>query len=163
MNRSTQRLEEELRQLSKQLEVARESESAAEKRHNDENLLETERAQETRREEANRLRDRRASLVKELDRRAVEEKGWAPDQTEEGEALPGTGRAGALRIGPHPLLPERGFVIHDRKQATVVWVREVPTPARAAQLLRKHGVPWEEELLSHSLSPVPEKEEEEQR
>ena len=163
MHRSTQLLEEELSRLSEQLEVARESESAAEKRHADENLPETERAQEGRREEAIRLRERRVRLVKELDRRAVEEKGWAPDQTEEGEALPGAGRAGALRIGPHPLFPERGFVIHDRKQATVAWVREVPTPARAEELLRKHGVTWEEELLSHSLSQVPEKEEEEQR
>ena len=67
-----------------------------------------------------------------------------------------------MSIGPHPLLPERGFVIHDREQATVVWVREIPTPARAEELLREHGVPWEE-LLSHSLSPVPQEEEEEWR
>ena len=55
MRKSTQRLEEELGRLSEQLEVARDLESAAEKRHNDENLLETERAQEGRREEADRL------------------------------------------------------------------------------------------------------------
>jgi len=163
MRKSTQRLEEELSRLSEQLEVARDLESAAEKRHIDENLLETKRAQEGRREEADRLRERRTRLVKELDRRVLEKKGWAPDQTEEGEPLPGAGRTGTLGIGPHPLLPERGFVIHDREQATVVWVREIPTPARAEELLREHGVPWEEELLSHSLSPVPQEEEEERR
>jgi len=44
----------------------------------------------------------------------------------------------------------------DRAEATVAWVREVPSPARAAELLAEYGVRWEGELLSHSLSPVPE-------
>lgn len=49
-----------------------------------------------------------------------------------------------------------GFV----ESATVAWVRRVPTPARAEELLREHGVEWEQELISHKLPPVPEKEEE---
>ena len=52
-------------------------------------------------------------------------------------------------------LHQRGYVLYDRAEATVAWVREVPSPARAAELLAEHGVRWEEELLSHSLSPVP--------
>jgi hypothetical protein len=47
-------------------------------------------------------------------------------------------------------------VIYDRELAIVVWIRKVPTPSRAAKLLHEHGVPWEEELVSHGLSPVPE-------
>jgi hypothetical protein len=38
----------------------------------------------------------------------------------------------------------------------VAWVRGVPSPSRASELLAKHGVQWEGELLSHTLSPVPE-------
>lgn len=155
---STQRLKKELRHLSEQLEVARDSESTVEKEHAAEGTPETGVAREGRLEEENRLRERRARLVKELEHRAVEEQGWATDRFG-GVEEPGTGRAGRLRIGPHPLLPERGYVIHDRGLATVAWVRRVPTPARAAELLSEHGVPWEEELMSHGLSPVPEEEE----
>jgi hypothetical protein len=43
-------------------------------------------------------------------------------------------------------------------RATVAWVRRVPTPTRAEELIRAHGVLWEAELLAHSLSPVPEEE-----
>lgn len=161
MRRSTQRLEEELSRLPEQLEVARNSQSAVEKGHAAEGAPETGVTQEEgRRKEANRLRERRARLVKELERRAVEEQGWATDRVG-GVEEPGTGRAGRLRIGPHPLLPERGYVIYDRGLETVAWVRRVPTPARAAELLSEHGVPWEEELISHGLSPVPEEDEEE--
>ncbi len=119
-------------------------------------MAETEAALEGRREEVLGLRERRTRLLKELDRRAVAEKGWEPDRNQGDEALPGTGRAGRLRIGPHPLLPERGYVIYDRARATVAWVRRVPTPTRAEELMREHGVPWEAELLAHGLSPVPE-------
>ena len=157
---STQRLEEELSRLSEQLEVARDAESAVEQGgHAAEGTPETERAREGRREEADRLRERHARLVKEIERRAVEERGWETDRVG-GVEEPGTGRAGRLRIGPHPLLPERGYVIHDRGLATVAWVRRVPTPDRAAELLCEHGVPWEEEVMSHGLSPVPVEEEE---
>jgi hypothetical protein len=158
-HRSTRWLEEELSKTSEQLERFRALERAVAERHAAENTPETDAAYEGRREEADLLRDWRVRLVKELDRRAIEEKGWAPDRIG-GVEVPGTGRRGRLRIGPHPLLPERGFVIHDRELTTVAWVRKVPTPARAAKLLREHGVPWEEELISHSLSPVPEEEEE---
>jgi hypothetical protein len=157
-HKSSQWLEEELSQISKQLEIFRALERAADERHAVENMPETEAAHEGRREEADLLRDWRARLVKELDRRALEEKGWVPDCIG-GVEVPGTGRAGRLRIGPHPLLPERGFVIYDRELATVTWVRKVPTPARASELLCEHGILWEKELMSHSLSPVPEEEE----
>ncbi len=160
MMQSTRQLHEELAWLSAQLEAARDLEHAAEERHSDEGMAETEAALEGRREEVLGLRERRTRLVKELDRRAVAEKGWEPDRNQGGEALPGTGRAGRLRIGPHPLLPERGYVIHDRARATVAWVRRVPTPTRAGELMHEHGVPWEAELLAHGLSPVPEEEEE---
>jgi hypothetical protein len=160
MMQSTRQLHEELAWLSAQLEAARDLERAAEERHSDEGMVETETALEGRREEVLRLRERRTRLVKELNRRAVAEKGWEPDRNQGGEALPGTGRAGRLRMGPHPLLPERGYVIYDRARATVVWVRRVPTPTRAEELLREHGVLWEGELLAHVLSLVPEGEEE---
>ena len=77
-----------------------------------------------------------------------------PDSTPVGSA--GCGRAGKLRIGPHPLLPERGYLLHDRSEGTVAWVRGVPSPSRASEILAEHGVEWEGELLSHTLSPVPE-------
>ena len=35
-------------------------------------------------------------------------------------------------------------------------MREVPSPALAASFLAEHGAEWEGELISHSLSPVPE-------
>jgi len=159
MMQSTRQLHEELAWLSAQLEAARALEHAAEERHSDEAMAETEAALEGRREEVLGLRERCTQLLKELDRRAVIEKGWEPDRNQGGEALPGTGRAGRLHIGPHPLLPERGYVIYDRAWATVAWVRRVPTPTRAEELIREHGVLWEAELLAHGLSPVPEEEE----
>ncbi len=158
--RSTRQLEKELALLSEQLEVFRDLERAAEERHSDEGMAETETALEGRKKEAERIRRRRTRLVKEINQRAMEEQGWTPDHTEGGEALAGVGKAGRLRIGAHPLFPERGYVIHDRTRAVVAWVRRVPTPARAEELLREHGVEWEEELVSHNLSPVPEEEEE---
>lgn len=156
---STRQLHEELAWLSAQLEAARVLERAAEERHSDEAMAETEAALEGRREEVLGLRERRTQLLKELDRRAMTEKGWEPDRNQGGEAVPGTGRAGRLHVGPHPLLPERGYVIYDRARATVAWVRRVPTPTRAEELIREHGVLWEAELLVHGLSPVPEEEE----
>jgi hypothetical protein len=161
MRRSARQLEEELARLERELEAASDLERATERRHEDENTPETEVVLEARKTAAKSLRKRRVRLLGDLNQRAVEEQGWAPDDaTGEGEATPGCGKAGTLRIGPHPLLPERGFVIHDRKRATVAWVRGVPSPALAAEILAEHGVKWEEELLSHSLSPVPEEAEE---
>ena len=157
--RSTRQLEKELALLSEQLEVVCDLERTAKERHSDEDMAETEAALEGRKKEAERVRLWRTRLVKELNQRAVEEQGWTPDHTEGGEVLAGAGKAGRLRIGPHPLLPERGYVLYDRVRAVVAWVRRVPTPARAEELLRKYGVEWEEELVSHNLLPVPEKEE----
>lgn len=164
-------IEEELVRLEKELEAARGLKVAAEARHAEEDAPETEAVLEARRTRVAHLRKEHAGLMEELRRRAVEEMGWAPDGaggtaggtgegTEKDVALPGCGRAGRLRIGPHPLLPERGYLIHDRLDATVAWVREVPSPALAAELLSEHGVEWEGELISHSLSPVPEEAEE---
>lgn len=157
--RSTRQLEKELALLSEQLEVVRDLEHAAEERHSEEGMAETETTLEGRKKEAERVRQRRTRLVKELNQRAVEEQGWTADHTEGGEVLVGAGKAGRLRIGPHPLLPERGYVLYDRVRAVVAWVRWVPTPARAEEVLREHGDEWEEELVSHKLLPIPEEEE----
>lgn len=166
MNEKRNGLEVELAQASEELEAAKALAHAAEERHADEKRPETEVARDGRRKEADRIRERRArlaeELVKDLNGRILEEKGWAPDPARGDEESPESGRVGSLRVGPHPLLPERGFVLHDRQRATVAWVRRIPTPERAEKLLREHGVPWEGELLSHNLSPVPEQEEEEE-
>lgn len=161
-HQGTRQLDEELARLEEELEAARRLESAAEERHAKEGMEETEAVLEARRTRAEHLRKERAGFLGELRRRAVAEKGWAPDAAGGSGAdgaparSPGCGRAGKLRIGPHPLLPERGYLIHDRTEATVAWVRGVPSPARAAEILAEHGVEWEGELVSHSLSPVPE-------
>ncbi len=161
-HQSTRRLEEELARLEEELEAARCRESAAEERHAQEGMGETEAVLEARRTRAEHLQKERAGFLEELRRRAMAEKGWAPDDAGGPGAngaparSPACGRAGSLRIGPHPLLPERGYLIHDRTEATVAWVRRVPSPARAAEVLAEHGVEWQGELLSHSLSPVPE-------
>lgn len=159
-------LEVELAQTSEELDAANALAVAAEERHAEEKRPETEAARDGRLKEADRIRERRARLVEELVKnlngRIVEEKGWAPDPAAGDEESPESGRAGRLRVGPYPLLPERGFVLHDRQRTTVAWVRKVPTPERAEKLLREHGVPWEEELLPHNLAPVPEEEEEEE-
>jgi hypothetical protein len=159
---STHRLEEEMDRVEQELEAALVLERAAKDRHAEEGLPETEAVLEARRTRTAHLRKERVGFLEELRRRAVTEKGWKPDAAEDTGTdgaparSPGCGRAGRLRIGPHPLLPERGYLLYDRAEATVAWVREVPSPACAAELLAEHGVPWEGELLSHSLSPVPE-------
>jgi len=159
---STRALEGELARLEGELEAARGLEEDAEGRHAEEDAPETEALLEARRTKAEQLAGERDGLVGELRRRAVAENGWTPDAAggsgPDGEPAPssGCGRAGRLRIGPHPLLPERGYLIHDRAEGTVAWVRKVPSPSRASEILAEHGVGWEGELLSHSLSPVPE-------
>ncbi len=146
---STHQLEEGLARLEEELEAAQRLESAAEERHAQEGMEETEAVLEARRTRTEHLRKERASFLEELARRAVVEKGWAPDAAGGPGAdgaparSPACGRAGRLRIGPHPLLPERGYLIYDRTEATVAWVRGVPSPARAAELLAEHGVQWE--------------------
>jgi hypothetical protein len=160
---SARALEEELRHLEEELAAARNLEHSTAERHAEEGSQETEAVLEARKLQAEHLEAEREGLVAELRRRAVAEAGWEHDD-DAGVAGPdgapvrsaGCGRAGKLRIGPHLLLPERGYLLYDRAEATVAWVREVPSPARAAELLAEHGVRWEEELLSHSLSPVPE-------
>ncbi len=161
-HRNPRRLEEELARLEEELEAARGLERATEERHAEEDAPETEAVLEARRTRTELLAGEREGLVGELRRRAVEEGGWTPDDAGgsgvDGEPTrsAGCGRAGSLRIGPHPLLPERGYLIHDRAEGTVAWVRGVPSPARAAELLAEHGVEWEGELVAHTLSPVPE-------
>ena len=164
--RSTRQVREELGRVEKELASARLLERQTEERHAREGAAETEAVLEARRTRASDLEGERGALVDELGRRAVAEGGWRPDEA--GGSLPdghparspACGMAGRLRVGPHPLLPERGWVIHDRSAGTVAWVRKVPSPAGAAQILHEHGVAWDGELLSHSLAPVPEEAEE---
>lgn len=159
---SARALEEELRHLEEELAAARNLEHSTAERHAEEGSQETEAVLEARKIQAEHLEAEREGLVAELRRRAVAEAGWEHDAA--GGAGPdgapvrsaGCGRAGKLRIGPHLLLPERGYLLHDRSEGTVAWVRGVPSPSRASELLAEHGVEWEGELLSHTLSPVPE-------
>lgn len=160
--RSARWLQEKLRRLEGELEAARDLERATEERHAREGAPETEAVLEARRTHAAHLGRERKGIAEELRRRAVAEKGWKPDDAG-GTGSDGAptrslarGAAGRFRVGPHPLLPERGYLIYDRAEATVAWVREVPSPALAASLLAEHGVEWEGELISHSLEPVPE-------
>jgi hypothetical protein len=159
---SARALEEELRHLEEELAAARNLEHSAAERHAEEGLQETEAVLEARKIQAEHLQAEREGLVAELRRRAVAEAGWEHDDAwgagPDGAPVrsAGCGRAGRLRIGPHPLLPERGYLLHDRSEGTVAWVRVVPSPSRASEILAEHGVEWEGELISHSLSPVPE-------
>ncbi len=160
--RSTRRVREELGRVEKELAAARLLERQTEERHERGGSAETEAVLEARRTRAGNLQGERGGLVDELGRRAVAEGGWRPDEA--GGSLPdggparspACGTAGRLRVGPHPLLPERGWIVHDRSAGTVAWVRKVPSPAGAAQILHEHGVAWDGELISHSLEPVPE-------
>ena len=164
--RSTGHVREELGWVEEELASARLLERQTEERHAREGAAETEAVLEARRTRSGNLEGERGGLVDELGRRDVAEGGWRPDDA--GGSLPdggparspACGTAGRLRIGPHPLLPERGWMIHDRSEGTVAWVREVPSPAGAAQILHEHGAEWHGELLSHSLAPVPEEAEE---
>jgi len=159
---SARALEEELRHLEEELAAARNLEHSTAERHAEEGSQETEAVLQARKIQAEHLEAEREGLVAELRRRAVAEAGWEHDAA--GGAGPdgapgrsaGCGRAGKLRIGLHPLLPERGYLLHDRSEGTVAGVRGVPSPSRASELLAEHGVEWEGELLFHSLSPVPE-------
>src|SRR5918994_1540442 len=151
---SARALEEELRHLEEELAAARNLEHSTAERHAEEGSQETETVLEARKIQAEHLEAEREGLVAELRRRAVAEAGWEHDDAPVRSA--GCGRAGKLRIGPHLLLPERGYLLHDRSEGTVAWVRGVPSPSRASELLAEHGVEWEGELLSHTLAPVPE-------
>ena len=160
---SARALEEELRHLEEELAAARNLEHSTAERHAEEGSQETEAVLEARKIQAEHLEAEREGLVAELRRRAVAEAGWEHDAAGGGagpDGAPvrsaGCGRAGKLRIGPHLLLPERGYLLHDRSEGTVAWVRGVPSPSRASEILAEHGVEWEGELLSHTLSPVPE-------
>src|SRR5215207_9720261 len=124
---STHRLQEDMDRVEQELEAALVLECAAKDRHAEAGL-------EARRTRTAHLRKERVGFLEELRRRAVKEKGWKPDAAEDTGTdgaparTPGCGRAGRLRIGPHPLLPERGYLLYDRAEATVAWVREVPSP-----------------------------------
>ena len=158
----TNGLGEELRRVEAELESARFLERLTRERHEKEGSAETESVLEARRTRTGRLEQERGGLAAELGRRAVAEAGWSPDDAggsgSDGGPVPspGCGMAGSLRVGPHPLLPERGWIIHDRSEGTVAWVREVPSPAGAAEILAEHGVAWGAELVAHALEPVPE-------
>ena len=157
---SARALEEELRYLEEELAAARNLEHTTAERHAEEGSKETEAVLEARKIQAEHLEAEREGLIAEFRRRTVAEAGWEHDDARGAgtDGAPvrsaGCGRAGRLRIGPHPLLPERGYILHDRSAGTVAWVRGVPSPSQASQILAEHGV--EGELLSHTLSPVPE-------
>lgn len=163
--RSTGHVREELGRVEKELAAARLLERQTEERHAREGAAETEAVLEARRTRASDLEGERGGLGDELGRRAVAEGGWRPDDAggtpaDGGPARsPACGTAGRLRVGPHPLLPERGWIIHDRSAGTVAWVRKVPSPAGAAQILAEHGEEWDGKLIPRSLGPVPEGEE----
>ena len=129
---SARALQEELRHLEEELAAARNLEHSAAERHAEEGSQETEAVLEARKIQAKHLEAEREGLVAELRRRAVAEAGWEHDDA--GSTGPdgapvrsaGCGRVGKLRIGPHPLLPERGYILHDRSEGTVAWVRGCP-------------------------------------
>ena len=156
------RLEEDLGRLQKELASARRLEREAAERHDRMGTAETEAVLEARRTRIGYLLEERERVAVELGRLSVAEGGWHPDAAggtgSDGRPAPSPacGMSGTLRVGPHPLLPERGWLIHDRSEGTVAWVRSVPSPKRAAEILEEHGREWDPELLSHSLSPVPE-------
>ena len=160
--RSTRRIREDLDRVEEELAAARLIERQTEERHGREGSEETEAVLGARRSRAGNLEGERGELVAELARRTVAEGGWRPDDAggvgvDRKPARRGAGGiAGRLRIGPHPLLPERGWIVHDRSEGTVAWVRDVPSPARAAEILQEHGEEWDGELLAHSLALVPE-------
>jgi hypothetical protein len=114
---STHRLQEDMDRVEQELEAALVLERAAKDRHAEEGLPETEAVLEARRTRTAHLRKERVGFLEELRRRAVKEKGWKPDAAEDTGTdgaparSPGCGRAGRLRIGPHPLLPERGYLL----------------------------------------------------
>jgi hypothetical protein len=158
---SARALEEELRHLEEELAAARNLEHSTAKRHAEEGSQETEAVLEARKIQAEHLQAEREGLVAELRRRAVAEAGWEHDAA--GGVGPdgapvrsaGCGRAGKLRIGLHPLLPERGYLLHDRSEGTVAWVRGVPSPSRASELLAEHGVEWEGSSSPTRSRPCP--------
>jgi hypothetical protein len=121
---SARALEEELRHLEEELAAARNLEHSTAERHAEEGSQETEAVLDARKIQAEHLEAERERLVAELRRRAVAEAGWEHDDA--GSAEPdgapgrsaGCGRAGTLRIGPHPLLPERGYVLYDRSEGS---------------------------------------------
>ncbi len=141
--------------MEKELAAARLLERQTEERHDREGAAETEAVLGARRKHTRHLEEERGWLVTEIGRRAVAEGGWRPDDAGPASS-PACGAAGRLRVGLHPLLPERGWIIYDCSGGKVAWVRKVPSPARAAEILQEHGAEWEGELLSHSLLPVPE-------
>ena len=151
---SARALEEELRHLEEELAAARNLEHSTAERHAEEGSQETEAVLEARKIQAEHLEAEHEGLVAEAGWEHDDAGGAGPDGAPVRSA--GCGRAGKLRIGPHLLLPERGYLLHDRSEGTVAWVRGVPSPSRASELLAEHGVEWEGELLSHTLSPVPE-------
>lgn len=58
----------------------------------------------------------------------------------------------AVREGREPV-----FELYDEKREVVAYVREVPTPERAAELLERHGIPVEEgDRIRAGLPDVPE-------
>ena len=157
---SARALEEELKHLEEELAAARSLEHSTAERHAEEGSQETEAVLEARKIQAKHLEAEREGLVAELRRRAVAEAGWEYDDAwgagPDGAPVrsAGCGRAGSPHRSP-PLLPERGYLLHDRSEGTVAWVRGALSFAGVGDLGRARGGVGGG-LLSHTLSPVPE-------
>ena len=90
-------------------------------------------------------------MDKERDKESHDEElanaGWEPDGTfSEHLAI---GHAGDLYVivpaWVWGVIGSRVFELYDVQKNLSYWVREIPTPQEAAELLRKHGGPPEEE------------------
>ncbi len=110
-------------------------------------------------------------MMAEEIRQAFEAAGWEvgePIGEEEAERLEMVIRAEAGRyaiIAPRSVivLDEPVFELVDADSGTAIWVRKIPTPQRAAELLARHGVPAEEANTIDPTTPpsppmVPEEE-----
>ena len=111
-------------------------------------------------------------MMAEQIRQDFEAAGWTtgdPISEEEAERLEMVVRAEAGRyaIVAHRsvmVLEKPTFELVDTESETVIWVREVPSPQRAAELLARHGLPAHQadttDPVTAPLPPlVPEKEE----
>jgi len=93
-------------------------------------------------------------------RQAFEATGWE-DIGEEAERLEMAirGEAGRYTIAAHRsvlMLDDPVLELCDRDLARVAWVRKVPTPDRAAELLAEYGVPADEaDTMDPATSPHP--------
>lgn len=103
-------------------------------------------------------------MMAEEIRRSFKAAGWEtgePIGEEEAEqlALAVRGEAGKYAIVAHRsvmVLEKPTFEIVDTEAETVIWVREVPNPQRAAELLAEYGVPAHQaDTMDPATAPFP--------